>query len=47
VVRYRSTDPDSIEWAAQRFREMGLEEGKHFTVKMPEGGGGGGPYLDP
>jgi Fe2+ transport system protein FeoA len=39
VVRYRSTDPDSIEWAAQRLREMGLEEGKHFTVKMPEGGG--------
>jgi len=38
VVRFSSPNPDSIEWAAQRLREMGLEEGKHFTVKMPEGG---------
>jgi hypothetical protein len=37
VVRYHSTDPDSIRREAQRLREMGLEEGKHFTVKMPEG----------
>jgi len=36
-VRYRSHDPDNIKQEAQRFREMGLEEGKHFTVKMPEG----------
>ncbi len=41
VVRYRSTDPDRIEQEARRLREMGLEEGKHFTVKMPEGGGAG------
>ncbi len=38
VVRFGSTDPDSIEREAQRFREMGLDEGVHFTVKMPEGG---------
>ena len=38
VVSFSSTNPDSIEWEAQRFREMGLEEGRHFTVKMPEGG---------
>jgi hypothetical protein len=38
-VRYRSINPDSIERERQRFRAMGLEEGKHFTVKMPEGGG--------
>jgi len=38
VVRFSSTDPDSIKQGAQRFREMGLEEGKHFTMKMPEGG---------
>jgi len=38
VVRYRSTDPDNIEREAKRFRNMGLEEGVHFTVKMPEGG---------
>ena len=37
VVRFGSTSPDSIEREAQRFREMGLEEGKHFSVKMPEG----------
>jgi len=38
VVRFSSTNPDSIEQEAQRFRDMGLEEGKHFTVKKPEGG---------
>ena len=38
VLRYRSTNPDSIEDEAQRFRKMGLEEGIHFTVKMPEEG---------
>jgi hypothetical protein len=37
VVRFASTDPESIESQAQRLREIGLEEGKHFTVKMPEG----------
>jgi hypothetical protein len=36
-VKYQSTDPDSIKQETQRFREMGLEEGRHFTVKMPEG----------
>jgi hypothetical protein len=41
VVRFGSTDRNSIEREAQRFREMGLEEGKHFTVKMPEGGKAG------
>jgi hypothetical protein len=40
-VRFASISPDSIEREAQRLREMGLEEGKHFTVKMPEGGGRG------
>ncbi len=38
VVIYRSTNPDSIKQEAQRLREIGLEEGVHFTVKMPEGG---------
>ncbi len=37
-VKFGSTNPDSIEREAQRFREMGLEEGRHFSVKMPEGG---------
>jgi len=40
VVRFSSPNPDSIEHQAQRLREMGLEEGKHFTVKMPKGGKG-------
>ncbi len=40
-VRFVSTNPDSIEREAQRFREMGLDEGVHFSVKMPEGGGKG------
>jgi len=40
-VKYQSTDPDSIEREVQRFRKMGLEEGRHFSVKMPEGGKAG------
>ncbi len=38
VVRYRSTNRNSIEQMVQRLRNMGLEESKHFTVKMPEEG---------
>ena len=41
LVRFGSPNPNSIEREAQRFRKMGLEEGKHFTVKMPEEGRGG------
>jgi len=44
-VKYQSTSLDSIVQEAQRFREMGLEEGKHFTVKMPKGGGKGYVYI--
>jgi hypothetical protein len=36
-VRYHSTNPKGIEQEAQRFRDMGLKEGVHFTVKMLEG----------
>ncbi len=34
-VRYQSTNPDNIEQVAQRLREVGLEEGRHFSVEMP------------
>jgi hypothetical protein len=44
VVRYRSTNPDSIRQEAQRFREMGLVEGKHFTVET-EGDSYGYVYI--
>jgi hypothetical protein len=37
-VKYRSTDPKGIEREARRLEAMGLEEGVHFTVKIPEGG---------
>ncbi len=37
MVRFGSTDPDSIKQAVQRLRDMGLVEGRHFTVRMPEG----------
>jgi hypothetical protein len=40
-VRYRSTNLGNIEREARRLRAMGLEEGRHFAVKMPEGGGEG------
>ena len=45
MVRYHSTNLDSIERETQRLREMGLEEGVHFTVKMPEGGEAGYVYI--
>ena len=38
VVTYSSINPSNIEREAQRLRDMGLEEGVHFTVKMPKGG---------
>ncbi len=38
-VIHNSTDPNSIRREVQRLKEMGLEEGRHFTVKMPEDGG--------
>jgi hypothetical protein len=37
MVRFASIDPNSVKQEAQRLRDMGLEEGVHFTVKMPEG----------
>jgi hypothetical protein len=41
VVRFSSPNPVSIEHEKQRLENMGLEEGRHFTVKMPEGGRAG------
>jgi hypothetical protein len=38
VVRFSSTNSGSIEREAQRLENMGLEKGRHFTVKMPEEG---------
>jgi hypothetical protein len=40
-VKYHSTSRKNIEREAQWLRDMGLEEGKHFSVKMSEGGGAG------
>jgi predicted RNA-binding protein YlxR (DUF448 family) len=45
VVRFASTDRNSIEREAQRLRDMGLEEDVHFTVKMPKEGRGGYVYI--
>jgi hypothetical protein len=45
MVRYHSTNPESIKQETQRLRKMGLVEGKHFTVKMPEGGKAGYVYI--
>jgi hypothetical protein len=44
-VSFGSTDPDSIKQATQQLREMGLKEGVHFTVKMPEEGREGYVYI--
>jgi hypothetical protein len=37
-VIYKTTNPKGIEQATQRLRDMGLVEGVHFAVKMPEEG---------
>jgi len=39
-VRFASTNPANIVREAERLREMSLEEGRHFTVKRPEGDNG-------
>jgi hypothetical protein len=44
-IRFSSPNPDSIQREAQRLRDMGLEEGQHFTVKMPKGGKKGYVYI--
>ena len=44
-VRFSSTNPVSIERERQRLKEIGLEEGRHFTVKIPEGGRDGYVYV--
>jgi hypothetical protein len=45
VIRYRSPNLDSIERETQRFREMGLVEGRHFSVEMPGEGRDGYVYI--
>jgi len=45
VVIFSSTKSDRIEQEAQKFREMGLKEGRHFTVKMPKGGREGYVFI--
>jgi hypothetical protein len=45
VVRFGSTDRNSIEREAQRLREMGLKDGVHFSVKMPGEGRYGYVYI--
>jgi hypothetical protein len=41
MVRFSSTNSGNVERETRRLRDMGLEEGRHFTVKKPEGGGEG------
>ncbi len=45
VIKFGSTDRNSIEREAQRLENMGLVKGAHFTVKMPEGGDAGYLYI--
>jgi hypothetical protein len=45
VVRFASTDRNSIEREAQRLEKMGLKRGVHFTVRMPEEGRDGYVYI--
>ncbi len=45
VIKFGSTDRNSIEREKQRLENMGLVKGAHFTVKMPEGGDAGYLYI--
>jgi hypothetical protein len=45
VVRFRSTNRNSIEREAQRLEKMGLVEDVHFTVEMPGEGRYGYVYI--
>jgi hypothetical protein len=45
MIRFASTDPDSIAYEKQQLENMGLEEGKHFSVKMPKDGKKGYVYI--
>jgi hypothetical protein len=38
VVRFASSNLDSIQQVARQLNEIGLVEGRHFSVKMPEEG---------
>jgi hypothetical protein len=40
MIRFVSTNSGNIEREAQRLRAMGLEEGRHFTVRAPQKGNG-------
>jgi hypothetical protein len=40
MIRFVSTNNDSMEREAERRRTMGLEEGRHFTVRAPQRGNG-------
>jgi hypothetical protein len=44
-VKYQSTSPDSIKQVARWLREVGLVEGRHFLLKMPEGNSHGYVYI--
>jgi len=44
-VSFISTSPDSIKQETQRLEKMGLVEGVHFTVRMPEEGRDGYVYI--
>jgi methyl coenzyme M reductase subunit D len=44
-ARFGSTNLNNIMREAQRLREMGLEEDRHFSVKMPEEGRNGYVYI--
>jgi len=44
-VKYQPTNPSNIEREVQRLRAMGLVEGVHFSVRMPEGGRKGYVYI--
>jgi hypothetical protein len=45
VVRYRSTSRKDIEREARRLMAMGLVEGVHFSVEMPEEGHNGYVWI--
>jgi hypothetical protein len=45
VVRFVSTDPDNVMRETHRLRDIGLVEGRHFSVEMPGEGREGYVYI--
>jgi hypothetical protein len=45
TAKFGSTNPGNVMWEVRRLRDIGLEEGRHFSVEMPGEGREGYVYV--